>query len=88
MKTRRFHRLESELSGLDIFRNWAKSSKNPIRDTDLSVIYNGKEYEDKAVDYIAIGKALIPCLTKENLLDIVRSMDEDELKEFRTLLGF
>jgi hypothetical protein len=88
MKVRRFHQLESDLDGLDIFKKWSVSDKKPIGDYDISLVYKGKEYEDNSVDYLAIGKTVIPCLTKENLLDVIRSMDEDELEDLRRILGF
>ena len=88
MKTRRFHQLESELNGLDIFHKWTRSEKKPIGDTDISLIYKGKVLEDSTVDFIAVGKTLIPCLTKENLVEIIRQMTPEELNELRTAMGF
>jgi hypothetical protein len=88
MKVRRFHQLQSELTGLDIFHRWTNSDKKPVGQTDISLIYKGREYEDTSVDFLAIGNTLIPCLTTENLIEVVRSMTPEQVSTLRTLLGF
>lgn len=85
MKLRTFHQVEGT-SGLEVFRNWAKSPKQPIADTDISLIFNGEEYVDTEVDYITFGKVLTPCLTCENLVKKVSGFSTSERNTVQLLL--
>lgn len=87
MNVRRFHQLDSDLTGLDIFYNWLRSPKSPIKSSDISLIYNGKEIVDTTVDFLAIGDAVMPCLTQDNLIDTVNRMTETEKNTLRLILG-
>jgi hypothetical protein len=86
MHIRTFHQLETESTGLDIFYKWANSPKKPINPTDVSLIFEGKEYIDKQLDYIAFGNVLTPCLTADNLISCIRSMDGNQKQKLRRAL--
>lgn len=87
MRLRKFHQLDSDLTGLDIFYNWSDSPKTPISKTDVSLIYNGKELSDTEVDYIAFGNDVIPCLTPENLCDTFRAMEFSQKSSISLMLS-
>lgn len=89
MNLRNFHQLDNhEATGLEVFYNWSKSPKKPIKETDISLIYNGKEHYDTEVDYIAFGNAVVPCLTSDNLTSILKSLSEKEKSELKESLGW
>ena len=86
MVVRTFHQLESDNNGLDIFNKWLSSEKNPIKDTDISLIFEGKEYVDTEVDHLAFGSVVTPCLTTANLIACVSKMDAEQKAELKRLL--
>ena len=78
MKLRTFHKLDGADTGLEVYNNWVQYENSPIRDTDLSLIFNGPEYVDTSADYLAIGKLTIPCLTTDNLMYTCKDLSASE----------
>ncbi len=86
MIVRTFHQLESDNNGLDIFNKWLSSEKNPIKGTDISLIFEGKEYADTEVDHLAFGSVVTPCLTPANLIACVSKMTDEEKERLKKIL--
>ena len=87
MQLRTFHQLtEGGATGLEIFHNWTSSPKQPIAGHDLSLVFNGCEYVDTEVDYLAFGNVVTPCLTCENLVKKVSEFSNSERNTVQILL--
>ena len=87
MNLRTFHKIDGAETGLDVFNNWAGHATQPIKDTDLSLIFNGERYVDNSADYIAMGKVVIPCLTTDNLTLVCAKLSGTELSSIKKSLG-
>lgn len=87
MNVRTFHQLKPDgLTGLQIFSNWWTSPKKPIQPTDISLIFNGEEYVDQEADFLAVGGAVTPLLTCENLVSKVSELEPAQKNTIQLLL--
>lgn len=87
MNCRTFHQLNPDgATGLQIFYNWLTSPKKPIRETDISLVFNGEEYVDQEADFLAIGRTVTPLLTCENLVGKVEDLDSNQKRTVQKLL--